>query len=342
MTSTAHDRDWNVTTGLRQLRRGLCRRRVVPVGAAAPVVSGRVTESRRGLVYGFIAYGLWGAAPLFWKLLAAVSPIEVLAHRVVWGVLAFAVIVWLAGAAPSVRAALADRKTVAVMALSGTLLIINWGTFVYAVSTGQILDASLGYFINPLLSVALGTILLREQLRRLQWIAIGLAIAGVVILTWRAGRLPWISVVLALSFGGYGLVRKIARVESLAGSTIETALLAPIAAAVLIVLAVRGGGGLGHASVTTQLLLLSTGAVTAVPLLLFTSAARRLPLSTIGFLQYLAPIGQLILAVVVYGESFAHEQLIAFGLIWLALAAFSIDLVVQARQGRNYPNRPVM
>jgi chloramphenicol-sensitive protein RarD len=307
----------------------------VAVDTVAVVVSGRVTESRRGLLYGFIAYGLWGAAPVFWKLLATVSPVEALAHRVVWGVAAFAVIVWLAGAAPAVRAAIADRKTLAMMALSGTLLVINWGTFVYSVATDHILDASLGYFINPLISVALGTIVLRERLRRLQWIAIGLAIAGVVILTWRAGQLPWISVVLALSFGSYGLVRKVARVESLAGSTIETALLAPIAAAYLIVLALRGGGGLGHASVTIQLLLLSTGAVTAIPLLLFTSAARRLPLSTIGFLQYLAPIGQLILAVLIYGESFAHEQLIAFGLIWLGLAAFSVDLAVQARVTRT-------
>jgi chloramphenicol-sensitive protein RarD len=293
-----------------------------------------VTEPRRGLVYGFIAYGLWGAAPVFWKLLAGVSPVEALAHRVVWGVLAFALIVWLAGAAPAVRAALADRKTVAVMALSGTLLAINWGTFVYSVAADHLLDASLGYFINPLISVALGTIVLRERLRRLQWIAIGLAITGVVVLTWRAGRLPWISVVLALSFGAYGLVRKVARVESLAGSTIETALLAPVAAAYLIALALRGGGGLGHASASIQLLLLSTGAVTAIPLLLFTSAARRLPLSTIGFLQYLAPTGQLILAVLVYGERFAHDQLIAFALIWLGLAAFSLDLAVQARQGR--------
>lgn len=291
-----------------------------------------MSESRRGLAYGIAAYGLWGIVPVFWKLLGDLSPIEILAHRVVWGVVALAVIVWLAGAAPALRAALADRRTIAVMGLSGTLLVINWGTFVGAVAAGRLLDASLGYFMNPLISVGLGTLVLRERLRRLQWIAIGFAVAGVVLLTWRAGHVPWISVVLATSFGTYGLVRKLAPIESLAGSTLETALLAPIAAIYLAVLAVRGGGQLGHASVTIQLLLLGTGVVTAGPLLLFTSAARRLPLSTIGFLQYLAPTGQFVLAVLVYHESFVHAQLIAFSFIWLGLAVFSADLVRQSRR----------
>jgi len=289
-----------------------------------------VSESRRGLAYGITAYSLWGFAPLFWKLLGGVSPIEVLAHRVVWGAIAFVGIVWIAGAGPAVRTALRDRRTVAAMALSGTLLVINWGTFVGAVATGHILDASLGYFIIPLLSVGLGMVVLHERLRRLQWIAIGLAAAGVALLTWRAGRIPWISIVVATTFGAYGLVRKVARVESLAGSAIETALISPVAAIYLAVVAVRGGGALGHAATGTQLLLLSTGVVTAVPLMMFTSAARRLPLSTLGFLQYIGPTVQFVLAVVVYGEPFAHDQLIAFGLIWLGLAAFSVDLVRQS------------
>jgi chloramphenicol-sensitive protein RarD len=289
-----------------------------------------VNEARRGLGYGIVAYGLWGIVPVFWKLLGGVSPLEILAHRIVWGVVALAVIVAVAGAGPAVRAALADRRTVAMMGLSGTLLVVNWGVFIGAVSAGRLLDASLGYFINPLVSVGLGTLVLRERLRRLQWLAIGLAATGVVILTWRAGRVPWISMVLATSFGTYGLVRKLARVESLAGSTLETALLAPIAAIYLGVLAAHGGGELGHASTGTELLLLATGVVTAGPLLLFTSAARRLPLSTLGFLQYLAPTGQFVLAVGVYGEAFARDQLIAFGFIWLGLAAFSADLVRQS------------
>ena len=290
-----------------------------------------MSEARRGLAYGFAAYVLWGIVPVYWQLLAEVSPVEILGHRGVWGAASLVVIAWGAGAAPAVRAALADRRTMAMMGLSGTLLVINWGTFIGAVATDRLLDASLGYFIIPLVSVGLGTLVLREQLRRLQWLAIGLATAGVAILTWRAGRVPWIAVVVAVSFGGYGLVRKLARVESLAGSTLETALLAPLAVGYLVVLAVRGGGHLGHASAGTQLLLLSTGVVTAGPLFLFTSAARRLPLSTLGFLQYLGPTLQFVLAVVVYGEPFAGDQLIAFGFIWLGLAAFSVDRVHQAQ-----------
>jgi len=293
-----------------------------------------VSEYRRGLAYGVAAYGLWGIAPLFWKLLADVSWVEILAHRAVWGMFAFAAIVWLAGAAPSVIAALRDRRVVAAMALSGVLLVINWGTFVAAVAAGHILEASLGYYINPLISVAFGMIALRERMRPLQWLAIGLASTGVAILTWRAGRLPWISLVLATSFGAYGLVRKLARVESLAGSTVETALLAPIAAIYLAVLAARGEGQLGHASTGTELLLLATGVVTVAPLLCFTSAARRLPLSTVGFLQFIGPSTQFVLAVALYGEPLAHDRLITFVLIWLALVAFSIDLIRSSRTGR--------
>ncbi|HEU4729839.1 MAG TPA: EamA family transporter RarD [Kofleriaceae bacterium] len=294
-----------------------------------------MSESRRGLVYGITAYVMWGSVPAFWKLLIGVSPIETLAHRVVWGVVALGAIVAATGAGPALRRALADRKTVGMMALSGALLVINWGVFIAAVVAGRLLDASLGYFMNPLISIAFGTIVLRERLRRLQWIAIALAVVGVAIQTWRAGHVPWISLVLASSFGAYGAIRKVARVESLAGAAIETAVIAPIAAIYLAVLAAHGGGQLGHASVATQLLLISTGIVTVAPLLLFTSAARRLPLSTLGFLQYLGPTGQFVLAVPVYGEAFTREQLLAFGFIWAALAVFSVDLVRQA------PRRPL-
>jgi len=290
-----------------------------------------VTEARRGLIYGIAAYGLWGLAPAFWKLLRGVSPVELIAHRLIWGVAAFVVIVAVAGAGPAVRAAVADRRTLATMALSGLLLTVNWSVFVGAVAAGHILDASLGYFMNPLLSVGLGTLVLGERLRRLQWLAMAAAVTGVAILTLRAGHVPWISLVLAVTFGSYGLVRKVARVESLAGSMVETALIAPLAVLFLVVLATRGEGQLGHATAYTQVLLVCTGVVTALPLLLFTSAARRLPLSTIGFLQYLAPTGQFVLAVAAYGEAFTREKLLAFGFIWLGLAVFSVDLVRQAR-----------
>ena len=285
------------------------------------------SERRRGLIYGVAAYGMWGIVPLFWKLLAGVDPVEVLAHRGLWGCLAFAVLVKVARVGPALRTALRDRRIVAVMALSSTLLAINWGLFVWAVSTGHLLDASLGYFMNPLISVALGMIVLGERLRRLQWLAIGFAIVGVALLTWNAGRVPWIACILAASFGTYGLVRKLARVDSLVGSTIETILMLPVALIYLGALAARGGGQLGHADVSIVLLLVATGIVTAGPLLLFTSAARRLPLSTVGFLQYLAPTGQFLIAVLAFHEPFTRDKLLAFGMIWCGLIVFSIDLV---------------
>lgn len=285
-----------------------------------------VSETRRGLAYGVAAYGLWGIVPLFWKLLAHVDPLEVLAHRVIWGALTFVIIVQLAGVGPQLWAALRERRTLAVMALSGTLLAINWGTFIAAVSSDRLLDASLGYFINPLVSVALGTIVLRERMRRLQWLAIGSALAGVALLGWQVGRVPWISLVLAMSFGSYGLVRKTAKVDSLIGSTIESGLLVPVAVIYLMILAAWGGGRLGNTDGVEHGLLVATGVVTAGPLLLFTSAARRLPLSTIGFLQYLTPSMQFVIAVFVFDEPFTSDRLLAFGFIWFGLVVFSLDL----------------
>jgi len=282
------------------------------------------TSSRRGLVEGVLAYLLWGIVPLYWKLLASVSAVEVLAHRAAWGLGAFVLLIVISRRGPELRAAARDRRTLGVMAISGALLAVNWGTFVGAVATGHLLDASLGYFINPLVSVALGTIVLRERLRRLQWIAIALATAGVVLVAVQAGHAPWISLVLAGTFALYGLVRKTARVDALVGSTIETALMTPIAIAYLVH---EGGGALARGDGTLSLLLLATGPVTAIPLLLFTSAARNLPLSTVGFLQYLAPTGQFLIAVLAFGEPFAAARLVAFGLIWIALAAFTADAI---------------
>jgi chloramphenicol-sensitive protein RarD len=298
-----------------------------------------VTESRKGLLYGIAAYSLWGVIPLFWKLLVHVDPVEILAHRAVWGLGAFVGLALIAGVWPEVRVALRDRRTLAVMALSGALLAINWGTFVAAVATDHLLDASLGYFINPLVSVALGMVVLGERLRRLQWLAIALAATGVALLTVDAGTLPWISLVLAVTFGLYGLVRKTAKVDSLVGSTVETAIMTPIAIAYLVFLAARGGGALGHAGTTTELLLVATGVITAVPLLLFTSAARRLPLSTVGFLQYLAPTGQFLLAVLAFGEPFARGKLAAFACIWAGLAVFSLDAWRVSQGLRSSPAR---
>jgi len=294
---------------------------------------------RRGLLHGLLAYSLWGFVPLFWKLLEGVAPVEVLAHRVVWGCAVFVAFTRAMGIGAEVRRAAQDRSVLGAMALSGALIAINWGVFVGAVATGHLLDASLGYFINPLVSVALGTVVLRERLRPLQRLSILLAAIGVTLIAWSAGQMPWISLVLAGSFGLYGLVRKIARVESLVGSTIETALLAPIAAGYLVYLAASGQGALGHAPAATEALLIATGLVTAGPLLLFTSAARRLPLSTVGFLQYLTPTGHFLIAVAAFGEPLAEGRLAAFGFIWLGLGVFSIDLW-RAAQARRVAGGP--
>ncbi len=279
-------------------------------------------SDRRGLVQGVVAYGVWGIVPAYWKLLSSIAPVELIANRAIWGLLAFGLIAAVAGRLGDIGKALREPRTLAVMALSGCLLAINWALFVWATLRGHLLDASLGYFINPLVSVALGTLVLRETLTRLQWIAIGCALVGVGILTWRTGTVPWIALLLASTFGLYGLVRKTASVDALVGSTIETVLLAPVA---LVYLAMSTTA-LGHASASTHALLIGTGVITAVPLVLFTSAAKRLPLSTIGMLQYLAPTGQFLLAVLAYGEPLALDRLAAFGVIWVGLVIFTFGL----------------
>lgn len=283
-----------------------------------------MSPARKGLLQGVLAYTLWGAVAAYWKMLVGVDPVELIAHRALWGLGAFAILVMASGQTGALRAALREPRLIGVMAVSGSLLAVNWGVFVWATTSGHLLDASLGYFINPLVSISLGTLVLRERLRRLQWIAIALAAIGVGVLTWRAGRVPVVALVLAFTFGTYGLVRKMAKVDALVGSAIETMLLAPVAAIYLV--AVRAHGAFGHADLPTHLLLISTGVVTAVPLVLFTSAARKLPLSTVGFLQYLAPTGQFLLAVIAFGEQLAHERIAAFVLIWIGLAVFSVDL----------------
>lgn len=287
------------------------------------VASLRVADRRRGLLYGVLAYALWGIVAAYWKLLSHVDPVELLAHRAIWGMLVFAIIVIATRQVQQLRDAFRDPRVVGTMALSASLLAVNWGVFVWATIRGHLLDASLGYFINPLVSIALGMVFLRERLRPLQWVAIGLAGTGVALLAWRTHHLPWVALALAFTFGLYGLVRKTAKVDALVGSTIETVLMVPIA---LIYLIATRPGSFVHADVQTQLLLIGTGAITAVPLVLFTSAARRLPLSTVGFLQYLAPTGQFLLAVIAFGEPVPLERLAAFIVIWAGLAVFSFDL----------------
>jgi chloramphenicol-sensitive protein RarD len=273
------------------------------------------------------AYFFWGIVPLYWRWLRGIDPLEILAHRTVWGLATFvAFSAWL-GALPAMRRAAREPRTVRALLVSGALLLVNWGVFIYAVSTERVLYASLGYFINPLISVLLGMVVLRERLRPLQWVAMALAFTGVVQLAARTAGVPWIALALAGSFGLYGLLRKMAPVEALAGSTLETAFMAPVGALYLVALHLRGTSTFLRGVPVTDALLVSTGLVTALPLVWFTAAARRLPLATVGFLQYLAPTGQFLIAVLVFHEPFAARELSAFACIWLALAVFTVDLV---------------
>lgn len=280
---------------------------------------------RAGFAYGLAAYLAWGVAPLYFKLLQAVSPWEIVAHRIAWSaVLLVALLAWR----KQLRRTWVDlhhRVTLVLLIGTACLITTNWLLFIYAITSGQLVQASLGYFINPLVNVLLGAVLLRERLRPVQWVAIGFAAAGVAYRTSALSGLPWIALTLAVSFALYGLLRKLARVDALAGLTIETCLATPFAIAYLFVLQARGALTFGNATAQVNLLLPLAGIVTALPLLWFTNAARRLPLSTIGLLQYLAPTLQFLIAVAVFGEPFSTDQLAAFVLIWAGLVIFTTE-----------------
>lgn len=279
--------------------------------------------TRKGLLYGISAYGLWGLFPLFFKQLQHVGSLEVVLHRMVWS-LAFVLLVlaalrrwtWL-------REALRSPRLLATFAVSSLLLAANWLTYIWAVNNGHVLDASLGYFILPLVNVALGFVFLHERPRPGQWLAFGIAAAGVLWLALLTGHVPWIALGLALSFGFYGLIRKLAPLGALEGMSLETMLLAPLAA-VALVWGHQSGSMPAH-DTRTWLLFLLCGPVTAIPLLLFSAGARRVPLSTMGILQYLTPTILLFLGTLLYGEPFAGPRLAGFALIWTALLLYSVD-----------------
>ncbi len=284
------------------------------------------------MLYGVAAYGFWGFIPIFWKQLTHVAAMETLAHRVVWAVLAFAAFSFLAGRLGDVRAALTNTKTRRTLVASAALLGGNWLVFIYSVNTGRVLHASLGYFITPIISVVLGMVALKERPSRIVLLAVGLGAVGVGLLTIEAGGLPWISLVLATSFGLYGLLRKTVRADALPGSTIETLFMLPVGLGYLIWLAAQGRGEIVNGDATTLVWLVLAGPITAAPLLWFSNAVRRVTLTTLGFLQYLAPIGQFVLAVAVYREHFGSAQLSAFACIWMALAIFTVSSLRQSRQ----------
>lgn len=293
-------------------------------------------RTRSGLLLGFGAYLVWGFLPIYFKALSAVPPTEVVAHRIVWSLLFLAIILTALRRWQDLRTAFRTPRALTTLALTAVLIGANWLVFIWAVTNGHVLEASLGYYLNPLVNVLLGTAILKEKLSRGQFVAVALAGAGVAVLALGAGTGLWISLTLAFSFALYGFFRKIAPVESLEGLSIETALLAPLALGWLLWLGSEGQGSLG-ADPATSLLLVLSGPLTAVPLLLFAAAARRLPYSTLGFLQYIAPTLQFLSAVLLFDEHLTTAHLICFGAIWTALVIFAgegIRLSRQAAQAR--------
>jgi len=285
-----------------------------------------------GLAAALGAFLIWGLFPLYLKPLSGVPAMQILAHRIVWCCLL--VFAWLAlrGELPAVRRALADPGTRLRLMASAALISVNWLVYVWAVTNGQVVEASLGYFINPLLNVVLGVLVLKERLNRAQWIAVTLAALGVAYLTAFAGRPPWIALVLAASFATYGLIRKVVAVESVPGLATETLLLAPFALGWLLWCEAQGSGALGHASAGVNALLVGSGLATALPLALFAYGARLIRYSTLGILQYVGPTLQFLIGVLVFGEPFPRARAIGFVLIWLGLVFYAADSLWRSRK----------
>jgi chloramphenicol-sensitive protein RarD len=294
-----------------------------------------VDERRTGMAAGLGAYGLWGLFPLYFPLLEPAGGVEIVAHRVVWSLLFITLLLTARRGWGQVRAALTDRRTLLVLSAAAVFIAGNWLMFVYGVNSGHVVETSLGYFINPLVSVLLGVLVFRERLRRLQWVAVGIAAVAVAVLTADYGRPPWIALVLAGTFGLYGLMKKLVRVEAAPGLFIETAVVVVPALVALGLLEGHGDAAFGHAGTGNVLLLVSSGVATAVPLLLFAAATRRVPLSTVGLLQYVTPLMQLALGVFVFDEPMPAARLAGFAIVWLALAVFTVDSLRAARGNRR-------
>ncbi|WP_413600736.1 EamA family transporter RarD [Curtobacterium sp. Curtsp57] len=298
------------------------------------------SEASVGVVQAIVAYGLWGLMPLLFAAMAPAGAFEIVAWRIVFG-LGFCVIAiavtrsWL-----RTRSLLVQRRVMGVMAIAAVLIVVNWTVYVIATTTGHTVEAALGYFINPLVTIALGVVLLRERLRPAQWTAVGISVVAVVVIAVGYGQMPWISLALAFSFGLYGLVKKRVggTVDALSGLTIETMWLTPLAVGALVVLSITGiGGGItfGSEGWVHALIMIGAGPATAVPLLLFASSARRLSLSTLGLTQYLTPVMQLVVGVTIQHEAMSTSRWIGFGIVWCALVILSVDSFTAARRARR-------
>ena len=299
-------------------------------------------EPTSGLAFAIAAYGLWGLLPLFFLLLHPTGPFEVVAWRVLFSLVFCLALITATRGWPALFVVLRRPKTVWVMGLAGLLIFVNWQTYVFATLTGHVVEAALGYFMNPIVTVLLGVFVLHERLRRIQWIAVAISAAAVLVLTVGYGALPWISLVLALSFGFYGLIKKNVGpgVGALTGLTLETAWLMPIAIAELLIVGAVTGLTFGTVSPWHTVGLVSTGVVTAVPLLFFAAAARRLPLSLLGLVQFVAPVLQFLVGVFILGEPMPPERWVGFGLVWVALVILTADMVVTGRAPRRASPEP--
>lgn len=292
-------------------------------------------EERSALLAGFAAFGVWGIVPVYWKLLRAVPAPEILAHRFIWTTLFLVALLSWQGRWPELMTSLRSRRALLFCLASGTAISINWLLFIWAVNVGRVLETSLGYFMTPLVNVLFGALFLRERLTRLQLIAVLLAFLGVLNLTFGYGKFPWVAVAICISWGFYGLLRKVSGTRPIPGLFLETTLLTPIALIYLLVMQRHGAAAFDLSRPTVAILLASTGIITGLPLVWFGHAARHLRLTTIGFMQYLAPSGSFLLGVFLYHEPFTRGHLVTFALIWIGLGIFTVDAVRRWHAGRG-------
>ena len=286
---------------------------------------------KRGVLLAVGAYTIWGIAPIYWKLIENIPSFEIVGHRIVWSFIVVIGVIWLLGNFHNFKNSFNSWHTIFPLLISATLLLVNWSVYIWAVNSGYIVDSSLGYFINPLVNVFLGVLFFREKLRTWQWISVGIAFIGVLYLSFSYGVLPRISLVLAFTFGFYGLIKKRISLNSITSFSIETGFLFIPAFVYLLILEINGQGSFGRGPTNGTLLLALTGLVTAIPLVMFGSAVQKVRLSSIGFIQYIAPTLQFLIGVLVYGESFNVNRIIGFSIIWIALAIFTIDSIMTAR-----------
>lgn len=299
-------------------------------------------NSRNGMLAALGAYTIWGLLPVYWKAIQHVPPLQILAHRMVWSLVFALLLLALTGRWQWLQRLRQRPALVVPFVVSAILLSVNWFVYIWSVNSGHIVDASLGYFINPLVSVLLGMVFLRERLRPGQWVAIALAVVGVAYLTWNFGQLPWIALTLAFTFGIYGLIRKTAPLGSLEGFSVEAAVMFLPALLFLLYQEAHGTAAFGHDGLATTLLLALAGVATAVPLLLFAYGAQRVPLTTLGILQYVAPTLQFLLGVFLYHESFTAARLVGFSMIWTSLALYWAEGALRRRRQQAVVAQPAI